>query len=62
MAQQVKNLTAKAQMAGDVWIRSPAWRSGLNDPALLQLQLRFSPWPGNIHMPQVQAFKKKKKK
>ena len=27
-----------------------------------QLQLRFSPWPGNFHMPQAWPFKKIKKK
>ena len=31
------------------------------DPALLELQLRFSPWPGNFCMPQVWPLKKKKK-
>ena len=44
-----------------------AQHSGFKDPALLQLQLRlqlqlgFSPWPGNFHMPWVAALKKKKK-
>ena len=41
-------------------------RCGL-DPILLwlcigqQLQLQFSPYPGNFHMPQVQPWKKQKK-
>lgn len=40
---------------------------GLKDLALLklwsrsQLRLRFSPCPGNIHMPPVRPLKKKKK-
>ena len=33
-------------------------RCGLKDPALLQLWLRCSPWPGNFHMPQVWPLKK----
>lgn len=32
----------------------------VKDLALLQLQLRFNPWPGNFHMPQVQEGKEKK--
>ena len=31
------------------------------DPTLLQLWLRFDPWPGNFHMPRVGILKKKKK-
>ena len=27
------------------------------DPVLLQLQLRFNPWPRNFHMPQVWPLK-----
>lgn len=43
MIQWVRNLTAVAQVAAE------ARCSGLNDPALPQLQLRFTPWPGNLH-------------
>ena len=56
MAQWVKNLTAGA------WVPSLAQCNGLKGLALLQLQLRFNPWPKNFHMPRVQPFKKKKKK
>ena len=44
------------------------WCSGLKDLALPQLQrksqpqLRFSPWPGNLHTSQAQPFKKRKRK
>ena len=55
MAQWIKNLTAVA------WVVAGAGRTGLKDPALLQLwhrlQLRFSPWPGNSHMPWMWALK-----
>ena len=34
----------------------------VKDLALLQLWLRFHPWPGNFHMPQVKPREKKKKK
>ena len=62
MAQWVKNLTAEAQVTAESWVQSPAQHSGLKYPALLQLQcrsqlwLRFSLWPGNVHMPWVQPF------
>ena len=52
MVQWVKNPYAAAQVAVEVWVLSPAWSSGLKDPALLQLWhglqlwLRFNPWPG----------------
>ena len=36
----------------ELWLRS--WGMGL--------QLRFDPWPGNFHMPQVWPQKGKKKK
>ena len=53
--QWVKNLTAAAQVAAEVWVLSSAQHSGLKDPALLQrrsqLHHRFNPWPGNLHMP-----------
>ena len=65
VAQWVKNLTAVAWVAGEVQVPSPAWRHGLKDLALLQLQcslqlwLRFSPWPRNFHMLWVRPLKKK---
>ena len=49
VAQWVKNLTAVARVTVKVWVRSPAWYSGLKDLVLpqlrpgLQLWLRFSP-------------------
>ena len=49
MAQWVKNPTAAARVAAEVWVRSSAQQSGLTDGVLLQLWLRFS--PGNFHMP-----------
>lgn len=33
------------RVAVEVQVRSPAWRSGFKDSALLQLPLRFHPWP-----------------
>ena len=47
MGQRVKHLTAVPQFTAEVWVQSLAWHSGFKDPALLQLQLRFSPWPSN---------------
>ena len=44
----------------------PGWVQGVKDPVLLQLhcrsqlQLRFYPWPGNLHMPWVWGEKKEK--
>ena len=60
VVQWVKNLTAMVQAAAKVQGQSLAWHSGLKDLALLQLLLRFNPWPGNFHMPQVELQKKKK--
>ena len=45
----------------EVRVQSPVWCTGLKDQALLQLQLRFTPWPRNFHMLQVWPLKKKKK-
>ena len=65
VAQWLKNPIAVAQIAVEVLVQSLAWHSGLNDPALLQLQhrlqlqLRFFPWPENFHMLWVQPLKKK---
>ena len=41
VAQWVKNLTAAAQVAAESQVWSPAWHSGLKDPALLQLRCRL---------------------
>ena len=60
MVQWVKNLTAVARVAVEVWVQSLTQCSGLKDPMLLklwhglQLWLRFNSWPENFHMPQVQ--------
>ena len=60
VVQWVKNPTAADQVAVEAWVPSPAQHSRLKDLALpkllrkLQLQLSFSPWPGNFHMPRVQ--------
>ena len=44
-------------VATKVQVQSLVWYNGLKDLVLLQrssqLWLRFSPWPGNFHMPQV---------
>ena len=34
----------------------------VKDSALSLLWLRFDPWPGNLHMPRVRAWPKKKKR
>ena len=47
MVHWVKNLTAAAQVAVEVWVQSLALCNGLKDPALLQVQLRFNPSLGN---------------
>ena len=61
MVQLVKNLTAAAWAAAEAWVPYPAWCSGLNDLwHRSQLQLRFSPWPGNFHILWVWPLKKKK--
>ena len=54
MVQWAKNPTAVAWVAAEGLVRSLAWRSGLKDLVLPQLQLSFSPWPGNFHMLCVQ--------
>ena len=64
--QQIKDLTAAAQVSAEAQIQSLPQSSELKDPGLLQLQdrlqlwLTFNPWPRNFHMPQVQPLKKKK--
>ena len=62
MAEWAEHLTAGILVAAEVWVRSPAWHSGLEDPGLPKLWLRFNPWPGNFHMPWGQPLKKKNKK
>ena len=68
MVQQVKNLTAMAQVAVEAQVQSLARCSGLKDLTLpqlwcwSQLWLRFSLWPGNFHMPRAQPKKKKKER
>lgn len=39
-------------------VRSPAWHTGLNDMALLQLWLGLGSWPGNFHMSHCSHKKK----
>ena len=56
-AQWVKDPTAVAQVAAEAWVQSLVQSSGLKDPTLPQLQLRFNPWPVNFHMPQVRPKK-----
>ena len=62
MVQWVRNPTAAAWVAAEVWVLSPAQHNGLQDLVVLQLWLRFSPWPGNFQMLWVWPFRKKKKK
>ena len=57
MAQWVKDLTVASQVTAKAQVRSPAQSSGLKDLALLQLWLKFNPWPGNFHMPWVWPLK-----
>ena len=56
--KRVKNATALALVSAKVWVPSLAQYSGLKEPVLLQVWLRFNPWPRNFHMPWVQPFKK----
>ena len=60
----VKNPTAVAWVAVEVWVQSPFQHNGLKDPVLhiLQLWLEFSPQPGNFCMPWVWSLKKKAEK
>ena len=61
-----KSQTTVAQVAAEMWVGSlphSGWK-GSHAVQLLhrsQLQLRFSLSSGNLHMPWVQPFKKKKK-
>ena len=55
----IKGPIAVVWVAAEVQVQSTAWHSGLKNLALpqlwhrLQLWLRYSPWPGNFHMPWV---------
>ena len=66
MAQWFKNPTPLAWATVEVWVQSLAWYNSLMDPArpqLLhrsQLQLGFSPWPGNLQYAVGAAIGKKK--
>ena len=59
VAQWVKDPTAAACLAAEAQVQSPAQHNGLKDPGLPQLQLRFSSWPGNLHMLRVWPLKEK---
>ena len=61
MVQWVKNPIAIAQVAAENRFNL-CWAQWIKDLVWLQLQLRFSPWPRNFHMPLVWPLKKKKKK
>ena len=50
MVLWVKNPIAATWVAAEVQAQSLAWHSGLKHLVLLQLWLRFSPWPRNLHM------------
>lgn len=56
-----KNPTAASRVAAEAWVQSPPWSSALKDLTLLQLWLRFNPWPGNFHRPLVRPLKRKEK-
>ena len=64
VVQWVNDLACLWGSAGSI----PSLVQWVKDLALLQLWcrwqlwLRFSPWPGNLHMPQVWPKKKKRKK
>ena len=60
--QWVKNPTAAAWVTVEVQVRSSAWCSGLKDPVLLQLWLRFSLWPGTSMCGRCGHKKKKKRR
>ena len=49
VVQWLNNPTTVARVMAKTRIRSLAKHSGLKDPALPHLQLRFSPWPKNFH-------------
>lgn len=59
VAQGVENSDAVARVAVEVQVPSSAQRSGLMDPVLPQLWLKFSPWPRNFQMPWTPPKEKK---
>ena len=67
MAQWVRNPTAAARVAAEVWVQSPTPLSGLKElvwPQLqcsLQLPLGFNPWPRNFQVLWVQPSTHKPK-
>ena len=58
VAQWVKNLTAAVRVTAEARVRHLVWCSELKDLALLQLPLRFNPWPEPLYASSV-AIKKK---
>ena len=59
VVQWIKIWLPQLWFTAEVWVGCPAWRSGLKDLALLQLQCRwqlwlvFNPWTRNFHMPRM---------
>lgn len=59
----VKNRTAAAQVTAEMWVRCLAWCNGLRIWCWCccghrsELQLRFKPWPGNVHVLGVRPLK-----
>ena len=62
VAQCVKNPNALTCIIEETWVWSLALCNELKDPALLQLQLWFNPWPRKFQMLQMQPKETKKKK
>ena len=60
MVQWVKNLTVAAQVAREMQVPYPAQQ--VKDQVLLQLQLRFNPWPRNFHILWLWQGRKKERK
>ena len=62
VAQWVKNLTTAAGVNAEVQVLFLPLHSGLNDPALLQLQCRsqlqlgFIPWLGNFRIARLRPL------
>ena len=54
MMQWVKNMTTAAGVAVVGQVQALPQHSGLNDPALLHLQLGFNLWQRNFYMPMMQ--------